>query len=271
MWTAYPHGEDLDKIIAFQEVVTRDFDEYESTLHTWFGIQMDVRTRVDPNNILPVTTAGWDNMISIFSPRNTSGLDPNYAPYFVKYLMGNSFVVPAGTGTSIVPLDVDANGSYIKAPVVFIASMGPNGRWDVPTAQNGAGLNVPSTISIMDIVAGTMTNTGDDQFRIINFKPQLDQAIEETKTSIRSIATGLSIYFNILSVTEQGYYPASLAALVLWLNVKDTAATLASQSASTVDGFGYPLKYTPLLGLGGDLTKPLQVELTAAWLKSYNL
>jgi len=247
MWTASPHGEDLDKIIAFQEVTTQDFNEYESALHHWFQIQLDARTRVDTANILPVTTASWDRMVSIFTPRSKSGLDPNHAPYYVKYLMGNSFVTPPSTGVSIVPLDVSASGVYIKSPVVFIASMGPNGRWDIPTTLNGAGVNAPSTISIMAILDGTLTNTGDDQYRIINFKPQLDRAIETTKNSIRSITTGLSIYFNILSVTEQGYYPADLNALVTWLKVQDSAATLPSQSASTIDAFGFPLSYTPIV------------------------
>lgn len=270
----WPDEGALERQLAFNRQVVEDMRSMEDALRGWFAVQADARQRPVTGNILPASSADWTRMMQAFGFRAPRA-DPNGNPYFVKYMQGNVFanITP---GVDVVPLDRDSLLGFYNAPICVIASPGFNGVWDMPTAANIAGLTVPTNAALADVINGKLLQKGDDYVHIVRFDRELDAIISASEKRLQSVIASLSIYFNYQAATNAGvgWYPVDLDTLATWLGVVD-GLTLnggtASQSLSVVDGFGYPLQYAVLAGLGGNANKPISVSVDVRWFSAYAL
>jgi len=293
-----PSSGGVEKQSIYNTQAQEDMNNVESAMRDWFTLRMDRRTGDAYNSaecspavefILPACTTAFNRMMDVFSPKSIVSGDANRNSYYIKYLYSNTMDTFQGNGSlaiggtppkviQMVPLTTDTAGNYTSIPVAVIAAAGVNGVWDIPTLPvNGKVVPDPNILLYLaDSTQGTpIASVGDDVFRVVMFDDIVQDAVARSREVFRDVLTGLGVFFNEKSIGQPGYYPLTLDDFATWAGaLEGRVATNAPSESSpiTVDGFGYPLYYSPtnfFLDVGK--TKPLQVDVQIDWFAHYQL
>ena len=284
-----PSGGSLSDRVTYQTQVRNDVLMIESGLRAWFKDRTYLTTKgIDDGScavaggkaILPACNTMITRMVESYLPHSIAQGDANANPYVIHYIGNNSLTTNltglSGIPIEIPPLDVDVNGRYINLPTVVVAARGVNGIWDSPTIASGGSIVVAPYV--FDYVAGLNNATlpataslGDDIFYVIKFDDIVSERVNLSRDRLRNVLTGLGVYYNYISVSQAGYYPASMDDFATWTSaLSGLNATPKYASPLTVDGFGIPLYYSPT-GISPTTNKPIQVNVDVEWFSNYSL